>query len=129
MIPAAAFQGVDAEHPWPGLVPFTEEIQGYFHGRDSEAAELLRLIKREPLTVLFGQSGLGKSSLLSAGLFPRLRRDDFLPVYIRLEVSPDALAFGAQVRSILAENLRTHGVDARAGETFDAVARRACGAH
>ena len=31
------------------------------------------LIEREPLTVLFGQSGLGKSSLLNAGVFPRLR--------------------------------------------------------
>ena len=37
------------------------------------------------LTVLFGQSGLGKSSLLQAGLFPRLRAERYLPVAIRLD--------------------------------------------
>ena len=42
-----------------------------------KGTELLRLIKREPLTVLFGQSGLGKSSLLQAGVFPRLRAANF----------------------------------------------------
>ncbi|HUL96559.1 MAG TPA: hypothetical protein VLT89_11135 [Usitatibacter sp.] len=77
---------VSAEHPWPGLMPFTEEAQAFFHGRDAEVAELLRLIKRETLTVLFGLSGLGKSSLLNAGLFPQLRREDFHPVYLRVDV-------------------------------------------
>jgi len=110
---APEFQGVSAEHPWPGLMPFTEDAQAFFHGRDAEAAELLRLIKREPLTVLFGQSGLGKSSLLNAGLFPRLRQEDFLPVYIRLEISRAAPAPALQARTILASNLERHGVDAR----------------
>ncbi|MBI3068004.1 MAG: hypothetical protein HYY79_03740, partial [Betaproteobacteria bacterium] len=54
---------IDADNPWPGLMPFTEDAQRFFHGRDSETAELSRLIRRATLTVLFGQSGLGKSSL------------------------------------------------------------------
>jgi WD40 repeat protein len=110
----AEFEGVSAEQPWPGLMPFTEDAQAFFHGRDAEAVELLRLIKRETLTVLFGQSGLGKSSLLNAGLFPKLRQEDFLPVYIRLEVSPTAPALSAQTRTIVAAELARHGVDARA---------------
>ncbi len=65
--------GVDAENPWPGLVAFTEELQQFFYGREDEADELLRRVGGKNLTVLFGQSGLGKSSLLQAGLFPRLR--------------------------------------------------------
>ena len=52
---------------------FTEALRGYFHGRDEEADELLRRVQRKDLTVLFGQSGLGKSSLLQAGLFPKVR--------------------------------------------------------
>ena len=64
---------LDAENPWPGLMPFTEATRAFFHGRDAEAAELLRRVRRERLTILFGQSGLGKTSLLFAGLFPRLR--------------------------------------------------------
>jgi len=77
-------RSLDAENPWPGLMPFTEATRAFFHGRDTEAAELLRRVRRERLTILFGQSGLGKTSLLCAGLFPRLRAADFLPVYIRL---------------------------------------------
>src|SRR5262245_53911568 len=73
-----------AENPWPGLAPFAEGDKDYFHGRDAETGELARLVRREPLTVLFGRSGLGKTSLLGAGLFPLLRPDNYLPVYIRL---------------------------------------------
>ncbi len=40
---------------------------------------------RDTLTVLFGQAGLGKTSLLQAGLFPQLRNEEFLPIYIRLK--------------------------------------------
>ncbi|MDD5322616.1 MAG: hypothetical protein PHD43_18780 [Methylococcales bacterium] len=39
------------------------------------------------MTVLYGKSGLGKSSLLQAGLFPRLRQEYYLPVYIRLDTA------------------------------------------
>lgn len=112
---------VDAEHPWPGLMPFTEDASAWFHGRDREATELLRLIKREPLTVLFGQSGLGKSSLINAGLFPKLRVEDFFPVYIRLDVSATAPAFSEQVKSGLVANCTEHAIDAPAPLAADAL--------
>ena len=66
---------VDAQNPWPGLVAFTEELSEFFHGREEEADELTGARGKKNLTVLFGQSGLGKSSLLQAGLFPRLRAE------------------------------------------------------
>jgi WD40 repeat protein len=78
-------QALSRESPWPGLDPFDEADRAYFHGRTIEAGELLRLVRREQLTVLFGRSGLGKTSLLKAGLFPLLRADDHLPVYLRLD--------------------------------------------
>ncbi len=78
---------VDPDNPWPGLSTFTEESRGFFFGRDRETDELSRLVRRETLTVLFGQSGLGKSSLLQAGLFPLLRDSDHLPLYLRLDHS------------------------------------------
>ena len=81
----ALSSGVDAQNPWPGLVAFTEDLQNFFYGRAEEADELLRRVGRKNLTVLFGQSGLGKSSLLQAGLFPRLRAEGYLPVAIRLD--------------------------------------------
>ena len=104
---------LDAENPWPGLMPFTEATQAFFHGRDAEAAELFRRVRREHLTILFGQSGLGKTSLLSAGLFPRLRAADFLPVYLRLDLANARLSPVAQIKAALAESLVAHAVDGR----------------
>jgi hypothetical protein len=94
-------------------MPFTEATQAFFHGRDAEAAELLRRVRRERLTILFGQSGLGKTSLLCAGLFPRLRVADFLPVYIRLDWTTAQISPVAQIRQALAENLAEQGVEGR----------------
>lgn len=101
MSPVETQAAINAEQPWPGLLPFTEEAQAFFHGRDEEGRELLRGIKRATLTVLFGQSGLGKSSLLRAGLFPQLRAEDYLPVYIRLQLRDDAPPLGQQVRQAI----------------------------
>lgn len=103
---------INAENPWPGLLSFPEDASRYFHGRDTDADELVRLVKREPLSVLFGQSGLGKTSLLNAGLFPRLRKNDYLPIYLRLDTSPNSPSFVEQVKSVLGTSLRTQQVDA-----------------
>lgn len=81
---------IDTEHPWLGLQSFTEGQQGLFYGRDHEADELFRRVGRKRLTVLFGQSGLGKTSLLRAGLFPKLRSVNYLPVSVRIDYSPQA---------------------------------------
>ena len=68
---------VDADNPWPGLSAFTEVLAPYFCGRTEETEELFRRVKRKLLTTLFGMSGLGKTSLLQAGLFPILRREGY----------------------------------------------------
>ena len=67
------------DNPWPGLNQFCEDHDRYFRGRDEEKAALFRLVKSETLTILFGKSGLGKSSLLQAGLFPVLRQAGYFP--------------------------------------------------
>ncbi|MGH8612888.1 MAG: hypothetical protein ACREYF_12925, partial [Gammaproteobacteria bacterium] len=58
--------GIDEQNPWPGLGAFDEVAQRFFNGRRHEAAELRRLVLHAPLTVVFGASGLGKTSLLQA---------------------------------------------------------------
>ena len=112
---------IDADHPWPGLLPFTEDAKAFFHGRESETTELTRLIEREPLTVLFGQSGLGKSSLLNAGVFPRLRRAGYLPLYLRLNLDANAPPLIDQVWQMLKDECARHEVTAtkpRDGDSF-----------
>src|SRR5262249_19176273 len=99
---APAGATVNAENPWPGLLAFRETDQGYFQGRQTETGELFRLVMRERLTILFGLSGLGKSSLLQAGLFPLLRRENIFPVYIRLDFSSARPDLAEQVRAVIA---------------------------
>ena len=94
---------VDREHPWPGLAAFREQDKLFFHGRDAEIRHLERLVEREPITLLYGVAGHGKTSLLQAGLFPRLRDKDYCPVYIRLDHCEDAPELAAQVRTAIAE--------------------------
>jgi len=112
---------VDRENPWPGLAAFTEDMRGYFFGRERETAELVRLVRRGTLTVLFGQSGLGKSSLLQAGVFPLFREADFVPLYLRLDHDPLTPPLADQVKAALVNSFRQAGADApapRADETL-----------
>jgi len=96
------------ENPWPGLASYTEEQRDMFFGRTSEIDQLFRRVKRSVLTVLFGQSGLGKSSLLSAGLFPRLRGAGYLPVPVRLDFG-DSKPLAWQVHAALKAALNAAG--------------------
>jgi len=105
---------IDAQNPWPGLSSFDEASQHFFSGRDAESAELLRLVGQAPLTVLFGKSGLGKTSLVQAGLFPRLRQQNILPVYVRLNVRDRSAPLIRQVAAALQAEIGKHGVDAAA---------------
>jgi WD40 repeat protein len=67
--------------PYPGLVSFEEEDAGVFFGRDQEVGEgldRLNQLRRQGgngMLMVLGASGSGKSSLVRAGLLPRLRQD------------------------------------------------------
>ncbi len=96
-----ASPAVDPQHPWLGLDSFTEETRGYFYGREEEVAELARRVQRKLLTILFGQSGLGKTSILRAGIVPRLRPEGYCPVYVRLDYSPDSPSPSEQIKQAI----------------------------
>ena len=81
---------LDDDNPWPGLDSYTEVAQRYFHGRDQDSADLVRLVRMSSFVLLYGKSGLGKSSMLQAGVFPQLRKARLLPVYLRLDYTEAA---------------------------------------
>ncbi len=68
---------------YPGLLAFTERQAGLFFGRQQETRELFNLIAVEKSTVLFSASGIGKSSLLFAGVAPLLESAGLVPVALR----------------------------------------------
>jgi len=67
---------------YPGARPFQRGDSGRFFGRDAEAAELSTLWLRRRLTFISGPAGIGKTSLLTAGVLPLVNRSDveLLPI-------------------------------------------------
>ena len=100
---------VDPQHPWLGLASFTEETRAYFYGREEEIAELCRRVQRKLLTILFGQSGLGKTSILRAGIVPRLRPEGYCPVYVRLDYSAESPSPSEQIKQAIFRATQTSG--------------------
>src|SRR6478672_2948222 len=106
MTAATIAMQLDGENPWPGLESFKENARAFFFGRDREAASLLGHVLDAPVTVLYGRSGLGKTSLLRAGLFPLLRKENYLPVYVRLELKPGAAPLSRQLHQSVRDSIR-----------------------
>lgn len=72
------------QYRYPGAQPFSSEQQHLFFGRDEDILRLHRLVKTQTLALLYGKSGLGKSSLLNAGLLPRIQQEgEYIPVPVR----------------------------------------------
>ncbi|MCU1246249.1 MAG: NTPase-like protein, partial [Acidobacteria bacterium] len=99
----------EARRRYPGTGPFGPGDTALFFGRRTETEELYLRILSVPLLLQFGRSGLGKTSLLQAGLFPLLRGKAFLPVMIRLNDEHESLT-DAVARSIR-ESALNEGVD------------------
>jgi len=71
---------------YPGPKPFNTEHQNVFYGRNKDIQALYEIIGLERMVVIFGKSGLGKSSLINAGIVPKIEaRGKLTPVGIRFE--------------------------------------------
>src|SRR5262245_38841334 len=102
---------LDPGNPWPGRESYEEPAHDFGGGRSAEADELQRRVLDEPVTVLFGKSGLGKTSLLKAGVFPRLREKGLLPIFLRLQIRPGTETLIEQARLALLDELRAQEID------------------
>jgi len=68
----------DVPLPYLGLPHYEEKHARLFFGRNDDILALWNLVERKPerLLLLYGYSGVGKSSLLHAGLFPRMQKKE-----------------------------------------------------
>jgi WD40 repeat protein len=68
--------------PYKGLQPYTEADRDFFFGRDRDQEIIASNLYASPLTVLYGASGVGKSSVLMAGVVPLLSQTPRLAVVV-----------------------------------------------
>lgn len=73
-----------SDQPYKFLYPFDIKDADIFFGRNTTSEALHRTVLKDRLTIFHARSGAGKTSLLKAGLSPRLIREGRLPVYARI---------------------------------------------
>jgi hypothetical protein len=76
----------DHRNRYPGAQPFSDNdfSRRVFFGRGSASRILADKILANRMVIVYARSGLGKTSLLQAGVAPRLREENHLPLFVRV---------------------------------------------
>jgi WD40 repeat protein len=93
--PLDAEQPVAVETPFVGLRPFGWRDADFFFGRDEEIHVISANLQAVPLTLLYGPSGVGKSSILVAGVENEIDKESRRNLGRRRGVEVAAVVFGA----------------------------------
>lgn len=86
--------------PYVGPRPFEPRDRNLFFGRDRETLQIISLILSNPLTLIYSQSGVGKTSLFNAKIVFELRTQ------YKFHTFPSA-----RVRSLTSQDKMTEGID------------------
>ena len=106
-------------NPWKGLNFYKEgEI---IYGRNSEIESLSQYILNNTQTVLYGKSGIGKSSILNAGVFPIARRHGLIPVGIRLDHSTSVSYIRQIENAIVSSGVDVHEIQPAMSESSETL--------
>lgn len=99
-------------NPWLSFRQYEEKDANRFKGRDEDIKNLFHLVDDSDISVLYAESGIGKSSLVNAGIVPNLRGNMYLPIpYViaveQLAGEDSRLAFEKNIKDqILSEIVR-----------------------
>jgi hypothetical protein len=103
--------------PYKELKYYEEGDSENFAGREQDVHQLLSRVVISRAFVLYARSGLGKTSVLLAGLFPELRKRDYRPIYVRTLEDP--------LRDLKAAVAREGGLSAE-GNSLRALLQEDC---
>jgi len=104
---ASALEAEESRCPWPGPQPFRKGSQYPLVGRDRDRKRFRHTVEQHRLVLLTGASGVGKSSLLEAGLVPELESAGYTVLVCREWSGSDSASrpadfLAGKVRSALA---------------------------
>jgi WD40 repeat protein len=98
---AINFEEVIPPNPYQGLAAFGEEDADFFFGQEKFVNNLVEVTHKQPLVAVLGPSGSGKSSVVFAGLIPKLRKQgNWLIVSFRPGKEPFVPLASALVRQL-----------------------------
>ena len=99
----------DHRNRYPGAQPFSDDdfSRKVFFGRENSARVLADKILANHIVTVYARSGLGKTSLLQAGVAPKLREEGFLPLFVRVN-DTNIGPFRALLETIPGEAERQH---------------------
>ncbi len=110
--PQEADEGRIPPCPYPGLAYFGPQDSALFFGRTTAIARLQTAVTRQALTALIGASGSGKSSVVLAGLAPRLHaQGGWRFTHFRVGTEPPFLALARAVVPLLGERGTTERLE------------------
>jgi len=78
-----AKQGTEVGVPFKFLDSYTLDDKSIFFGRDKETEDIFRKLYSGKLTLVYGKSGTGKSSIINCGLLSRIPQEDIFTINIR----------------------------------------------
>ncbi len=76
------------KRPYKSFLSYDTEDKDIFFGREDDIKILSSMISTSRLTLLYAQSGVGKTSLLKAGIIPELEEGGYTPILVRFEKDP-----------------------------------------
>lgn len=78
-------------NPWKDIAPYKEEDAASFKGRSEDVAKYMGILSHSKFSVLYAESGIGKTSFLNAGIIPAYKKENADYYFIRVEFPLEVL--------------------------------------
>ena len=95
-------------NPWKDITPYTKEDAGRFKGRDEDIRKFTNILQYSSFSVLYAESGIGKTSFINAGITPVFSEKGYKDIVINFPTEiyeGPAESFRERIESFICEKL------------------------
>ena len=78
------------KNPWKDIAPYKTTDAANFKGRDEDIRKFSKILHQNDFSVLYAESGIGKTSFINAGIMPAFINTDYY--FIRIEFPLEVLS-------------------------------------